>query len=124
MEENKNLELENVQNQEEQSALDFQTIYSTLILNWKWFLLSIVLCCALAVAYVKLAPKVFQSSTKILIKDDESKKSGGAAGAAAAAMSNLESGIHVKFQRYRQRDGNSELTLSGTADHQEPEALC
>ena len=94
MEENKNLELENVQNQEEQSALDFQTIYSTLILNWKWFLLSIVLCCALAVAYVKLAPKVFQSSTKILIKDDESKKgAGGAAGAAAAAMSNLSLGF-------------------------------
>ena len=85
MEENKNYELEDLQEQEEQSALDFQTIYSTLILNWKWFLLSIVLCCALAVAYVKLAPKVFQSSTKILIKDDESKKSGGAAGAAAAA---------------------------------------
>ena len=44
-------------------------------------------------AYVKLAPKVFQSSTKILIKDDESKKSGGAAGAAAAAMSNLSLGF-------------------------------
>lgn len=93
MEENKNYELEDLQEQEEQSALDFQTIYSTLILNWKWFLLSIVLCCALAVAYVKLAPKVFQSSTKILIKDDESKKSGGAAGAAAAAMSNLSLGF-------------------------------
>ena len=93
MEENKNYELEDLQEQEEQSALDFQTIYSTLILNWKWFLLSIVLCSALAVAYVKLAPKVFQSSTKILIKDDESKKSGGAAGAAAAAMSNLSLGF-------------------------------
>lgn len=93
MEENKNYELEDLQEQEKQSALDFQTIYSTLILNWKWFLLSIVLCCALAVAYVKLAPKVFQSSTKILIKDDESKKSGGAAGAAAAAMSNLSLGF-------------------------------
>lgn len=93
MEENKNYELEDLQEQEEQSALDFQTIYSTLILNWKCFLLSIVLCCALAVAYVKLAPKVFQSSTKILIKDDESKKSGGAAGAAAAAMSNLSLGF-------------------------------
>lgn len=93
MEENKNYELEDLQEQEEQSALDFQTIYSTLILNWKWFLLSIVLCCALAVAYVKLAPKVFQSSTKILIKDDESKKSGGAAGAAAAAMSSLSLGF-------------------------------
>lgn len=34
MEENKNYELEDLQEQEEQSALDFQTIYSTLILNW------------------------------------------------------------------------------------------
>ncbi len=93
MEENKNYELEDLHVQEEPSALHFLTIYSTLILNWKWFLLSIVLCCALAVAYVKLAPKVFQSSTKILIKDDESKKSGGAAGAAAAAMSNLSLGF-------------------------------
>lgn len=94
MEEKKNYELENLQEQEEKSALDFQTIYSTLILNWKWFLLSIVLCSAIAVAYVKLAPKVFQSSTKILIKDDDSKKGGGAAaGAAAAAMSNLSLGF-------------------------------
>ena len=38
MEENKNLELENVQNQEEKSAIDFQLIYTTLILNWKWFI--------------------------------------------------------------------------------------
>lgn len=43
MEENKNLELENVQNQEEKSAIDFQLIYTTLILNWKWFILSLSL---------------------------------------------------------------------------------
>ncbi len=93
MEENKNYELEDLQEPGRTVGARLQTIYSTLILNWKWFLLSIVLCCALAVAYVKLAPKVFQSSTKILIKDDESKKSGGAAGAAAAAMSNLSLGF-------------------------------
>lgn len=95
MEENKYLdsEIKLEQDQEEKSSIDFQTIYSTLILNWKWFLLSVVLCAAVAVAYVKLAPKVFQSSTKILIKDDDSSKKGGAAGAAAAAMSNLSLGF-------------------------------
>ncbi len=89
MEEKRNYELEDLQEQEEQSALDFQTIYSTLILNWKWFLLSIVLllcpCSGLREAGTKGIPEF---PTKILIKDDESKKSGGAAGAAAAAMSN------------------------------------
>ena len=51
MEENKNLELENVQNQEEKSAIDFQLIYTTLIHNWKWFILTIILCHGLGYLY-------------------------------------------------------------------------
>ena len=46
MEENRNLELGSVQ-EEEKSAIDFQLIYSTLILNWKWFVLSIIVCLGL-----------------------------------------------------------------------------
>ena len=46
MEENKNLELENVQEQEESSSINFQVIYETVILNWKWFLLSLFICLA------------------------------------------------------------------------------
>ena len=37
MEENKNLELESIQENEEKSSFDFATIYTVLILNWKWF---------------------------------------------------------------------------------------
>lgn len=44
MEETKNLELGSGQEQEEKSAIDFQLIYSTLILNWKWFVLSLIVC--------------------------------------------------------------------------------
>ena len=44
MEETKNLELGSGQEQEEKSAIDFQLIYSTLILNWKWFVLSLIEC--------------------------------------------------------------------------------
>ena len=33
MEENKNLELENVQEQEEKSSIDFKAIYTLLVLN-------------------------------------------------------------------------------------------
>ena len=41
MEENKNLELEtNVpQEEESRSMFDFQTIFMTILLNWKWFVL-------------------------------------------------------------------------------------
>lgn len=37
MEETKNFDLGRDQEQEEKSSIDFQLIYSTLILNWKWF---------------------------------------------------------------------------------------
>lgn len=77
MEENKNLELENVQNQEEKSAIDFQLIYTTLILNWKWFILSIILCLGLGYIYLQHAKPVFQTTTKVLIKDDDQSKRGG-----------------------------------------------
>ncbi len=44
MEENKNLSTENALELEEKSTFDFQTIYTTLILNWKWFVLSLIIC--------------------------------------------------------------------------------
>ena len=44
MEENKNLGMDGIQEQEEKSAIDFQLIYSTVILNWKWFVLSLIVC--------------------------------------------------------------------------------
>ena len=75
MEENRNLELGSVQ-EEEKSAIDFQLIYSTLILNWKWFILSIIVCLGLGYLYLKCAKPVFQTTTKVLIKDDDQNKRG------------------------------------------------
>ena len=75
MEENRNLELGSLQ-EEEKSAIDFQLIYSTLILNWKWFVLSIIVCLGLGYLYLKCAKPVFQTTTKVLIKDDQQNKRG------------------------------------------------
>ena len=81
MEENKNLELESVQGQEEEkSSIDFQLIYSTLILNWKWFVLSIVVCLGLGYTYLRYATPTFQTTTKVLIKDDDQSKARGSMG--------------------------------------------
>ncbi|HBF06447.1 MAG TPA: capsid assembly protein [Prevotella sp.] len=80
MEETKNLELEGVQEQEEKSAIDFQLIYSTLILNWKWFLLSLIVCLGLGYLYLRYATPQYQASTKVLIKDDDQNKRGGSMG--------------------------------------------
>lgn len=75
MEENKNLELENVQEQEESSSINFQVIYETVILNWKWFLLSLFVCLALGYLYLRYTTPIFQATTKVLIKDDDQSKS-------------------------------------------------
>ena len=71
MEENKNFVPDSVQEQEEKSSFDFQAIYTTLILNWKWFVLSLIICIGAAFIYLRYTPPVYQAYTKMLIKDDE-----------------------------------------------------
>ena len=81
MEENKNLQLESaVQEQEEKSAIDFQLIYTNLILNWKWFVLSLIVCLGLGYLYLRYATPAYQASTKVLIKDDDDSKRRGSLG--------------------------------------------
>uniref|UniRef100_A0AB33J3F7 non-specific protein-tyrosine kinase n=1 Tax=Prevotella sp. GTC17254 TaxID=3236794 RepID=A0AB33J3F7_9BACT len=79
MEEKKNVVPENaqVQEQEEQSSFDFLALYTTLVLNWKWFLVSLVICIGCALVYLRYATPVYQSQTKLLIKDDNNGRRGG-----------------------------------------------
>lgn len=73
MEENKNLQTSPVQaEQPEKSAFDFQTIYTMLVLNWKWFVLSVILCLGCGAIYLRYKAPTFQAQAKMLIKDDES----------------------------------------------------
>lgn len=77
MEETKNLELGSGQEQEEKSAIDFQLIYSTLILNWKWFVLSLIVCLGMGYLYLRYTRPQYQATAKLLIKDDDQNKSSG-----------------------------------------------
>ena len=52
MEETKYLKQEYLQDEEEKSSFDIKQIYTILVLNWKWFVLSIIIC--LGVAYIYL----------------------------------------------------------------------
>ena len=74
MEENKNLSTENALEQEEKSAFDFQTIYTTLILNWKWFVLSLIICLGIAAIYLRYKTPVYQAYAKMLIKDEDNNR--------------------------------------------------
>lgn len=52
-------------------SIDFRKLYAVLVLNWHWFVLSLLLCIGAAVAYVKLAEPVYRVSARMLIKGDE-----------------------------------------------------
>lgn len=73
-EEIKNQELENVEGQEENSFFNIQTIIQTLILNWKWFVLSVIICLGVAAIYLRYTPRIYQSFAKMLIKDEDNRR--------------------------------------------------
>lgn len=71
MEDSKNLELENIQESEEQSSINFAAIYTTLVLNWKWFILSLIICLGIAHIYLRYTTPIYQAAAKLLIKGDD-----------------------------------------------------
>ena len=56
------------------SRLNFQTILAVLILNWHWFLLSLIICVSGALIYLRYAEPVYQVSARMLIKEDNNKR--------------------------------------------------
>ena len=78
MEENKNIAIENATEQEEKSLIDFQKIYQTLILNWKWFVLSLLFCLSAAAIYLRYTTPIYQAYAKLIIKEESGSRSRGA----------------------------------------------
>jgi capsular exopolysaccharide synthesis family protein len=58
----------------EESSFNFRELYTMLILNWQWFLFSLVACLIVAVLYLRYASPVYQVSSKMLIKDDTGRR--------------------------------------------------
>ena len=58
----------------DKSRLNFQTIYAALVLNWQWFLLSLIICFCVALIYLRYAEPVYQVSARMLIKDENRKR--------------------------------------------------
>ena len=78
MEENKKIEtidnIDAIVQNEEESSFDFRTIFTMVVLNWQWFLLSILICVFSAMIYLRYTTPVYQVSVKMLIKDEENRR--------------------------------------------------
>ena len=53
------------------SGIDVRQLLTILILHWRWFVLSVVLCLAGAFAYLRYTTAVYSLSARMLIKDDK-----------------------------------------------------
>jgi capsular exopolysaccharide synthesis family protein len=58
-----------------QSRLNFQTIFAALVLNWHWFLLSLIICICGALIYLRYTEPVYEVSARMLIKDQSNSNS-------------------------------------------------
>ena len=74
------------ENGEEQSSFNFQAIFKAFILNWKWFLLSVIICVGVGFLYLRYSTPVYNVTAKLLIKDDNSDKRGGGERLAGAVV--------------------------------------
>ena len=59
---------------EEQSWFSFQNLFAILILNWQWFLMSLVIFVCGALLYLRYAEPLYNVSALMLVKDDDKKK--------------------------------------------------
>lgn len=79
MSEEKKLTLEEIDellDKKEESSFNFHELYTMLILNWQWFLLSLVSCLIVAALYLRYASPVYQVTSKMLIKDENNRRRG------------------------------------------------
>jgi len=67
------------------TGLNFQTVFAALVLNWQWFLLSLVITVSAAAVYLRYAEPVYSVSARMLIKEDASKQR-----QASQMLSNME----------------------------------
>ena len=66
-----------VNEERDDSLLNFQFLIKTFILNWQWFLLSLIITMSAAMIYVRYSLPVYQVSAKLLIKDEDNTSSRG-----------------------------------------------
>ena len=58
-----------------EASFSFQKVFTHLVLNWQWYLLSLVICMCGAYLYLRYAQPIYQVSARMLVKDEDKKAS-------------------------------------------------
>lgn len=67
-------ELEMLDKEEQKSSINFQNLYKTLVLNWQWFLLSLLICLGGAMIYLHYKAPTYEVTAKMLVKDEQKNR--------------------------------------------------
>ena len=49
----------------------FQKVFAHVVLNWQWYVLSLIICMSAAYIYLRYAKPVYQVSARMLVKDED-----------------------------------------------------
>ncbi len=63
-----------IDDEQGKSWFTFQNIYSILIINWQWFVLSMFICLCAAMLYLRYTEPVYNLTTRMLIKDEDNNR--------------------------------------------------
>ena len=69
------------------TGLNFQKVFSHLVLNWQWYVLSLFICICGAYIYLSYARPAYEVTARMLVKDEEKKK---VSSSALQVLSNME----------------------------------
>ncbi|MBR1484414.1 MAG: polysaccharide biosynthesis tyrosine autokinase [Prevotella sp.] len=61
--------------EDERSSFDLLTVYTLIVLNWKWFLASIIIFVSAALLYVRYTDPVYSVAAKVLVKEESNNNS-------------------------------------------------
>jgi capsular exopolysaccharide synthesis family protein len=64
-----------VQDKEKSSLFSFANLWTVIVLNWQWFVLSLLICILCGWLYLRYTMPTYQMSARILIKSDNSQSS-------------------------------------------------
>ncbi|MBR2239702.1 MAG: polysaccharide biosynthesis tyrosine autokinase [Prevotella sp.] len=51
--------------------VSFQKVFAHVVLNWQWYVLSLIICMSAAYIYLRYAQPVYQVSARMLVKDED-----------------------------------------------------
>ena len=55
------------------ASFSFQKVFAHVVLNWQWYLLSLIICMGGAYIYLHYTQPIYQMSARILVKDEDKK---------------------------------------------------